>query len=177
MDAAVPTPLKHLVYWSIATEPMTNDELDDILIICRRNNRKAGITGLLVYHNGQFVQCLEGAEPIVGSTFTRIEPDPRHKDIRVVLDESVKDRSFEAWDMACTEVCASTWLRLSRSMWEDNILDSTGHQLDHGFDLMERIWKACVADDGSKPEHAEFQAFFRGKSFPLVTMVPKPQSF
>ena len=49
-----------LIYVSLATRPMTPGDLVELLTQSRDKNARLGITGLLVYHNREFMQLLEG---------------------------------------------------------------------------------------------------------------------
>lgn len=92
--------LHHLVYMSSANGRATARELDDILAQSRRRNRADAITGLLLYHEGNFMQVLEGPEDPVQACYDRIAADPRHHDVLLLLSEPVAQRCFAGWDMA-----------------------------------------------------------------------------
>jgi hypothetical protein len=64
------------------------------------NNTKSGITGMLLYKDGQFMQVLEGPEEAVRATFRRIDKDPRHHGVMVLLKGPVEERRFPGWSMA-----------------------------------------------------------------------------
>ena len=70
-----------MVYISSAVRLMTDAELVSLLRQCRANNEKAGITGMLLYKGGNFMQALEGPEEDVDRLQRRIETDPRHTGI------------------------------------------------------------------------------------------------
>jgi hypothetical protein len=89
-----------LVYVSSATELFDRTELDDILAVSRRNNAAVGVTGMLLYKDGNLMQVLEGDEQAVRGTYTRISADPRHRGLIVLLDERAEQRDFEDWTMA-----------------------------------------------------------------------------
>ena len=88
-----------LVYASAATRDMSPEELATILETARRNNREAGVTGMLLYHEGSFLQALEGEREVVESIYERIEEDPRHTDAMILFRGVVEERSFERWSM------------------------------------------------------------------------------
>jgi len=67
----------HLVYVSSAVEPFSKTELVELLHVARANNERLGITGMLLYRDGNFMQVLEGEEPVVRDLYARIERDPR----------------------------------------------------------------------------------------------------
>jgi hypothetical protein len=89
-----------LVYVSSATELFSRSELDDILAASRRNNAAAGVTGMLLYKDGNLMQVLEGDEAAVRDTYARIALDPRHRGLMVLLEQAVQERQFEDWTMA-----------------------------------------------------------------------------
>jgi hypothetical protein len=88
-----------LTYLSTAMEPFTEAELLELLETSRRNNHGAGLTGMLLYADGHFIQTLEGDRDDVEATFARISSDPRHRDILVALRDEVDDRVFPQWSM------------------------------------------------------------------------------
>ena len=49
-----------VAYVSRAVQPMSSEDLLRLLQQCRANNSELGITGMLVYGNGTFLQVLEG---------------------------------------------------------------------------------------------------------------------
>jgi hypothetical protein len=89
-----------LVYTSMATRPITEKDLLDILEASRRNNTADEITGLLLYHNGNFMQVLEGPRANVEHTYQRIARDKRHQYVVTVLKQPITDRAFGAWKMS-----------------------------------------------------------------------------
>lgn len=89
-----------LVYISSAAIPYGQPVLDDILDVARRRNRADGVTGMLLYHDGNILQVLEGLEESVTACFGRIAKDPRHVGCIVLQSEDVAGRTFARWDMA-----------------------------------------------------------------------------
>jgi len=70
-----------------------------ILAKSRINNRKNGLVGVLYFGDGAFFQCLEGDEDAINSLFTKIENDPRHKDIKLISKKYISRLSFPDWAM------------------------------------------------------------------------------
>lgn len=89
-----------LVYISTSRLPPTRQELDDILHVSRRNNERAGVSGLLLAGGRRFLQALEGPEPAVMATYARISADPRHFAVVQLSCRQVETRQFGAWAMA-----------------------------------------------------------------------------
>lgn len=65
----------------------------------RAYNAKHGITGVLCYGNGQFLQCIEGKKSHVLALQQRIFADKRHKNIKILLLQEIDERSFIDWRM------------------------------------------------------------------------------
>ena len=93
-----------LVYVSSATELFTVAQLDTLLERSRANNTKLGITGMLLYRDGNFMQLLEGDEAAVDVLFRRIAVDPRHHGCQVLLKSQAEQRMFAQWSMAFRRV-------------------------------------------------------------------------
>jgi hypothetical protein len=88
-----------LVYVSTSVEPITQADLEDILAKSRRNNAQNGITGLLLYRSGLFIQVLEGEEDAVLNLYRKITRDPRHAQSMMLQRQPVAQRSFAGWSM------------------------------------------------------------------------------
>lgn len=63
------------------------------------NNGRSGVTGALLYLNGNFLQVLEGLRDDIDATMTRIRKDPRHRGLLVLSDRAIKERCFPQWSM------------------------------------------------------------------------------
>ncbi len=96
--------LIQLVYISHSVEFETKDSLNELLSISRRNNTQQQLSGMLLYHNHQFFQVLEGPEHKVLSAFERIKKDPRHRACRKMLIEKIDQREFSHWSMGYLNV-------------------------------------------------------------------------
>ena len=92
--------MKRLVYISSSVEKMDQSEIEKLLDKSRKNNKEDNITGILLFHDGNFFQVLEGPEDKVGTCFGRIEKDQRHRGCIVLLSEAVTERLFADWSMA-----------------------------------------------------------------------------
>ncbi|KTR85549.1 hypothetical protein NS354_08920 [Leucobacter chromiiresistens] len=91
--------VRSVVYTSAAARPFTDAELDALLQQARARNAALGITGMLSYRSGSFVQFLEGPEQQLAELMIDISADPRHTDVRVLIDEPVAQRQFSSWTM------------------------------------------------------------------------------
>jgi hypothetical protein len=89
----------YLIYMSSAVRPMTYDELSALLKAAREKNRQLGITGMLLYQRGTFLQLLEGDKTVVNEVFDSISKDSRHTGIHVVHTGNIAERNFSDWSM------------------------------------------------------------------------------
>ena len=94
----------HLVYVSSAVNLFTDVELKELLEVSRRNNSTCGITGLLLYIDGNFIQMLEGEKEVVLATQHRITKDPRHRGLITLLQGECASRTFDQWSMGFQKV-------------------------------------------------------------------------
>lgn len=88
-----------LLYVSKAAHDLPKAELRAILDASHGNNAKLGITGLLLARSTLFVQLLEGRGVFVEELVRKIEKDPRHGDVRVLLKGETEKRFFADWQM------------------------------------------------------------------------------
>lgn len=93
-------PVDTLIYASSATQPFGAPELQDLLRVSRRNNERVGVTGMLLFRAGNFLQVLEGEREAVRTLFDTISRDPRHTGILVLRHAEQQHRDFPAWSMA-----------------------------------------------------------------------------
>ena len=91
--------LLRIVYVSTSMPPFTEAGLLELLTHARRTNQGLGITGMLLYKDGNWLQVLEGSAPTVREMFGRIRRDPRHQDVTAVLEEPIAERQFDHWSM------------------------------------------------------------------------------
>ena len=96
----------YLVYVSVAAENISKNELLEILEKSRPANAEAGITGMLLYKDGNFMQALEGEEPAVRELYARIRRDPRHLGIVTLVEGQREDRCFGDWSMGFQDLSA-----------------------------------------------------------------------
>ena len=91
--------LVRLMYASRAAQPVDPETLLAILRQCKANNPAQGITGLLCYSDGIFVQVLEGGRGAVNRLYNRIAADPRHTEVVLLSYEEIGERRFASWAM------------------------------------------------------------------------------
>ncbi len=95
--------LVRLLYCSRAVDT-SPEAIDAILTQSRQHNAQIGITGILCYGDGIFLQCIEGGRMQVSELFGHIMKDPRHKDVAVLDFEEIDERRFGGWSMGQVNV-------------------------------------------------------------------------
>ena len=91
--------LVRLMYVSRASDSVNQNELVAILKKSKANNVGVGVTGVLCFSAGIFLQVLEGGRSPVSALYNKIANDPRHHDVVLLSYEEVAERSFAGWSM------------------------------------------------------------------------------
>ncbi len=99
--------LVRVIYVSTANHAVDASALQDILEASVRNNEPSGLTGMLLYAGGSFMQVLEGEEEAVDATLARVHRDPRHSDVFEIDRSPIDERAFANWRMGFRRLDAS----------------------------------------------------------------------
>jgi len=91
--------LYHIAYFSTATKYFTENEITELLAISKENNKELGVTGILLFIEGCFLQVLEGEKQIVKKVFKKVKKDDRHDDVLVLFKGEKEERNFGNWSM------------------------------------------------------------------------------
>jgi hypothetical protein len=91
--------LVRLMYASRALPTVDQEELQAILRQSKAGNPKHGITGVLCFSEGIFLQVLEGGRSAVNQLYNRIAADPRHTQVELLSYEEIGERRFAGWSM------------------------------------------------------------------------------
>ncbi len=91
--------LVRLVYASRAVSAVGQEELVAILRKSKANNPALGVTGVLCFSEGIFLQALEGGRRAVNQLYNRIVSDPRHTQVELLCYEEIHERRFAGWSM------------------------------------------------------------------------------
>ena len=95
--------LVRLLYCSRAVDTRPQ-AVEAILAQSRQHNPVSGITGILCYGDGIFLQCIEGGRMQVSELFGSILKDARHKDVALLHFEEILERRFGGWSMGQVNV-------------------------------------------------------------------------
>ncbi|OYU46655.1 MAG: blue light sensor protein [Burkholderiales bacterium PBB4] len=90
--------LVRLLYASRAVD-RTDAAIEAILSQSRHFNPTSGITGILCYGGGIFLQAIEGGRSPVSDLYGHIQQDKRHKDVVLLHYEEISERRFGGWTM------------------------------------------------------------------------------
>ena len=91
--------LVRLLYVSRAVSPDSPETIESILSDSRAHNLGQGITGILCYGGGIFLQAIEGGRMQVNGLYSHIVGDKRHKDVVLLHYEEISERHFGGWTM------------------------------------------------------------------------------
>ena len=75
------------------------ETIEAILARSRQFNPSTGITGILCYGGGIFLQAIEGGRSAVSELYGHIQKDARHKDVVLLHYEEISERRFGGWTM------------------------------------------------------------------------------
>lgn len=92
------------LYVSKTSQPMSAEQLLSLLMQCRTSNEARGITGMLLYSAGTFLQAIEGEDDVIEDLLGKIVQDPRHEDIKVLSKKAINARQYTDWSMGFEQV-------------------------------------------------------------------------
>ena len=110
--------LVRLLYASRAVDT-SPQVIESILAQSRQHNAASGVTGILCYGGGIFLQAIEGGRMQVSELFGHIQRDARHKDVALLHFEEISERRFGGWSMGqvnLTKLNHATLLKYSEKL-------------------------------------------------------------
>lgn len=91
--------LVRLLYVSRAVHPEDDAATQSILDSARQHNVVNGITGILCYGGGIYLQAIEGGRKAVNALYSHILGDPRHQEVVLLHYAEITERRFGGWTM------------------------------------------------------------------------------
>jgi Sensors of blue-light using FAD len=91
--------LSQLVYVSNRASICSDEEIENILASCKKNNPELEITGVLLYSDTKFIQLVEGEYKTIFDLYDKLKGDPRHHDFYMISCVPIKERAFPSWHM------------------------------------------------------------------------------
>jgi len=96
--------LVRLIYCSRPARQLGINDIGKIINVSEKNNKPDHISGILIFTDVFFIQCLEGPRNAVNQAYTRICQDDRHMDCILLRYEHVDSRLFGQWAMGRIEL-------------------------------------------------------------------------
>jgi hypothetical protein len=149
----------YLIYFSQSKKLMQETDLLHLLNQSKKSNQEHGLSGMLLYLEGKFLnqiegrfmQVLEGGEEDVIRVFERIKKDRRHHDI-IVLDQSpVSQSNFVTWSMGFKSIKLEAFKTLPGYFdLNDEFLKSKVFQQSHlALNFLKSFYKINKHDDSA----------------------------
>lgn len=92
--------LDSIVYVSSAVRLLNHEEIEHLLRRARERNKEYGVTGILLYIGGNFMQYIEGPQDNLDVIYKIIQEDEQHSGLILVSREAIESRQFGDWAMA-----------------------------------------------------------------------------
>ena len=125
-----------IAYVSAATWNLLDEQVEHIVTESRRLNALNGITGVLLYCDGNFMQYFEGEQDAVIETFTRIRASESHYQLNELMNQPILEREFGDWTMRFSRPRPEEFVELAAARWKGTA------QTGPGASLMRSFW-AC----------------------------------
>lgn len=125
-----------LCYASTATRDFTRNDLLELLTAARAHNAEQGITGLLLYQDGHFLQVLEGEMEKVRALFKHICEDDRHTQIALLFEELVSQPQYPDWSMGFQALDGSELIEFPQEDGQEKDLRSVAQAMGRAKELL-----------------------------------------
>ncbi len=118
-----------IAYVSAASWNLLDEQLDHIVSEARRVNTLNGVTGVLLYCDGNFMQYLEGEENAVMETYDRIRASESHYQINELMNQPILEREFGDWAMGLSRPTPDEFVELAAARWRGSAQTGPGASL------------------------------------------------
>ena len=126
-----------IAYVSAASWNLPDEQIQRIVSESRRLNALNGITGVLMYCDGNFMQYFEGEEDAVMETFARIRASESHYQISELMNQPILEREFSDWSMGFSQPGPEEFVELAFERWKG------AAQAGPGASLLWSFWASC----------------------------------
>lgn len=99
-----------IVYISSMKREYSPDELHEIAEKFQIYNNSNSITGLMIYHNRNIMQYIEGEDNVIKNIFKKISNDSRHHNIIKLIEETSLERRVQDWNVCFEKKSKYTFL-------------------------------------------------------------------
>ncbi|HEX7686537.1 MAG TPA: BLUF domain-containing protein [Burkholderiaceae bacterium] len=129
--------MRAIAYVSTASSNLLREDLEAIVAASRGRNAESGITGVLLYCDGHFMQYIEGPDAAVLEAFERIRRDARHYQVNELLNQAITEREFADWTLGFTRASPATVLDPTTRSWDRPDHDGPG------VEMLRVFWRNC----------------------------------
>ena len=126
-----------IAYVSAASWNLLDEQVQHIVCESRRLNALNGVTGVLIYCDGNFMQYFEGEEDAVMKTFARIRASESHYQISELMNQPILEREFSDWSMGFSQPSPDEFVELASARWKGTA------QTGPGAALLRSFWANC----------------------------------
>ena len=98
-DSATPNPRTGEGVQPTRSSGTAESEMQSILESAKNHNMANGITGILCFGGGIYLQAIEGGRRQVNELYAQLVQDKRHKDVQLLHYEEITERRFGGWSM------------------------------------------------------------------------------
>lgn len=120
--------MKYIIYSSTASIYFQLEKLELLLTGFRRSNLKYGVTGMLIYSGGTFMQYIEGPKEAVDRLIKNIVKDKTHHSMMIWENRNLSERLFAGWSMSFKSV-SITQFRIMMGLAGGRTTEITGPTL------------------------------------------------
>lgn len=122
-----------IAYVSAASWNLLDEQIERIVSESRRLNTLNGVTGVLLYCDGNFMQYLEGGEDAVKETFERIRASESHYQLNELMNQPILEREFGDWAMRFSRPGPDEFVELAAARWKGTAQTGPGASLLRSF--------------------------------------------
>ncbi len=113
-----------ILYISIMHRDYNEIELEEMLKTFRFNNNKHNITGLMLYHEANVIQYIEGSDEHITKLYDNIKNDPRHSYIITLLchkslEDDVSEKIFKDWNLGFSKINKENFIEFTKLNFEE----------------------------------------------------------
>ena len=85
---------------TVASRQFSSSDIKEIVKQLSVRNSQYGLTGILIYNNGEFYQILEGEEETIQKMRDEIIHDSLHGSVHVIWEGQIQDRGYTNWGLS-----------------------------------------------------------------------------
>ncbi|OGX84534.1 hypothetical protein BEN47_16075 [Hymenobacter lapidarius] len=105
--------IRQLIYRSTATQPLADEEMQELIVQSRVRNAARAITSFLYCAGQHYLHVLEGEHQAVEQLHTRLRQDARHANLVTLMDETGTKRLFPSLSMGSSDLTSAALARLA----------------------------------------------------------------